>query len=82
MPSNFYSRWMKRMKAKTCKLVTLHTFNYGLSMKREKAHNSDITEGTLRGLLMLYDCENSESDREKSLKELTKDLRLALAKLP
>jgi len=82
MPSNFYSRWMDRVRSKHRKRATLQFFNLGLSMKRAGAANSDVTEGALRGLLMLYDVENDPSRREAVLRDLQAHIRQSMAQLP
>ncbi len=82
MSSNFLLSWMDRNRGQNRKRATLNFFNLGVGMKRQGAANSDVTEGAIRGLLMLYDYDNDPSKREKVLRDLQAHIRQTMAQLP
>ncbi len=73
---------MKRKRHSDRKRATLRFFNLGVDLRKQGAANSDVTEGAIRGLLLLYDYDNSPSKREKVLRDLQAHIRQTMAQLP
>lgn len=82
MSLNFLLSWMDRNRGQNRKRATLRFFNLGVDLRKQGAANSDVTEGAIRGLLLLYGYDNSPSKREKVLRDLQAHIGQTMEQLP